>query len=311
VVREVNVKSTVPVLERDCAPQCDKSIEPLDTSEEPVGLDYSHRFSSSLWIRLRPIIAEHRRNWFIKTISKCCRAWLKAYENCNGDFSRNGEELLLQSLSAANLQTIFDVGANEGRWSLLANRLHPGARIYAFELSSPTYQRLEQRTASIPNIRAYNCGLSDVEAEVAYHHYPSKPWTTSLLKHSFAGDSEQLIGQVNTGDDVCEREKITHIDLLKIDVEGMESGVLKGFAKMMAQKNVSIIQFEYEKLNTETRFLLEDFYQLLEGYGFAIGKMYPRYVDFRKYDYFHELDWGSNYLAVHRSREDLFQLIPQ
>jgi hypothetical protein len=72
-----------------------------------------------------------------------------------------------------------------------------------------------------------------------------------------------------------------------------------------------VIQFEYEKLNTVNKFLLKDFYALLGGCGYALGKIFPTYVDFRDYAYEHELSWGSNYLAVLKDRPDLLNRFPR
>ena len=62
-----------------------------------------------------------------------------------------------------------------------------------------------------------------------------------------------------------------------------------------------MIQFEYGYVNIVAKFLLYDFYKLLEGYGMKIGKIYPDFVDFRDYRYQDEDFIGPNYLAVHES----------
>jgi hypothetical protein len=94
---------------------------------------------------------------------------------------------------------------------------------------------------------------------------------------------------------------ITGIDFLKVDVEGMEERVLKGFAGMLALGAIKIIQFEYGYVNAVTKFLLRDFYEMLRPYDMVIGKIYPTYVDFREYKLNHEDFLGPNFLAVHSS----------
>jgi hypothetical protein len=131
----------------------------------------------------------------------------------------------------------------------------------------------------------FNFGLSDREGETTFYHYPHNPLQTSLMAHPFQTHGRRL----RLGDAFCAEQGIQKIDLLKIDVEGAESFVLRGFEKMLAGRRISIIQFEYEKLNTVNKFLLKDFYALLGGCGYALGKIFPTYVDFRDYAYEHEL----------------------
>ena len=88
---------------------------------------------------------------------------------------------------------------------------------------------------------------------------------------------------------------------MKIDVEGYEDKVLKGFEGMLKAGRIKIIQFEYGCINIDTHFLLKDFYDYLGRFDMKIGKIYPTYVDFREYRYSDENFFGPNYLAVHSS----------
>jgi FkbM family methyltransferase len=263
------------------------------------------------WMRWRPLIARHRRHPLVKGVARMSWLWLKAYENCSGVFATNGEELLLRSLAGGTVKTVFDVGANQGDWSLLAHRHLPAARIFAFELSPPTFAKLEENTRPCEKISRFNFGLSDHEGATTIHHYPDKPGETSVLLHSFQTGGVELAGTLRTGDQFCAEQGIEQIDLLKIDVEGAEAAVLRGFGKMLAAGRIGAIQFEYEKVNIETKFVLKDFYTLLGDCGYVIGKMFPTYIDFRDYAFEHEMLWGSNYLAVHRARRDLFDRLPR
>ena len=95
---------------------------------------------------------------------------------------------------------------------------------------------------------------------------------------------------------------ITHVDFLKLDVEGAENRVLQGFANALQDRLIDVIQFEYGRANIISKFLLYDFYVLFQKYGYKVGKIYPNYVDFREYSSDDENFLGPNYLAV---REEL------
>ena len=64
---------------------------------------------------------------------------------------------------------------------------------------------------------------------------------------------------------------------MKIDTEGYESEVLKGFSGIMSQINV--IQFEYGKANLFAKYFLKDYFSDYSD-KYYIGKLYPNGVDF-------------------------------
>lgn len=111
---------------------------------------------------------------------------------------------------------------------------------------------------------------------------------------------------LTTGDFYCAKRGIDHIDLLKLDVEGAESTVLKGFSRMLEEARIAAVQFEYNFAAIRSHFLLSDFYDLFEPAGFVVGKIFPDAVEFRAYDIYRDEDFlGPNYLAVRRDRRDL------
>jgi hypothetical protein len=111
-------------------------------------------------------------------------------------------------------------------------------------------------------------------------------------------------GRTRRGDDYADQAGIRHIDFLKIDVEGMEDRVLRGFNAMFERNAIDLVQFEYGRVNILNHFLLHDAYEFFRARGFAVGKIYPSYVDFREYTLSDEDFLGPNYLACRLSRTD-------
>ena len=70
----------------------------------------------------------------------------------------------------------------------------------------------------------------------------------------------------------------------EIDVEGSEFRVLKGFSGRLSAQKIHCVQFEYGAFATQARFLLGDQYSMLAE-SYWIGKIFPRYVNFRDYDW--------------------------
>ena len=101
------------------------------------------------------------------------------------------------------------------------------------------------------------------------------------------------------------------IDFLKIDTEGHEFHVLKGFEQSLDAGLINVIQFEYGKVNVLSRALLYDYYQFFEKKGYVVGKIFPHFVRFKPYEYFDENFIGPNFVAVKKSRADIINVIEQ
>jgi FkbM family methyltransferase len=236
------------------------------------------------------------------------------YENLDYNYRSNGEINVLRKLAKIQgFSTIFDVGANRGCWALTASDLFPGATIHAFEIVPETYGRLTENCGSREKIVCHNVGLSDTGGATTVFFSPEKSGLATCVPNV----AEQLCNyrplnieaELTTGDVFCAEKGIKTIDFLKIDVEGYEHKVLKGFEGMLREGNIKIIQFEYGLINIETHFLLKDFYDYLKVFGMKIGKIYPSYVDMREYKHKDENFYGPNYLAVQSSYEGVAEAL--
>ena len=239
-------------------------------------------------------------------IARYARLYYRHYENFNHLISENGELALLRRLAPFRPSVIFDVGANKGDWSAAAAGAIPGAEIHAFEIDASTASVAAARLAGRAKVHAF--GLSDRDGEAALTLYGGSTEASSLM--SSLGDRTSTgtaSVTVRSGAGFCAEHGIERIDVLKIDTEGAERLVLEGFAEMIANGQVEIVQFEYGMTNIYTRVLLKDFYEMLPGY--AIGKVMPRGVRFADYHPRAEDFIGLNYLAVSRSRRDIIEAV--
>jgi FkbM family methyltransferase len=230
------------------------------------------------------------------------------------DFDKNGEATVLSKLSLAGLVkgNVFDVGANVGDWSKTAAGFFPNARFHCFELSPATFQTLQ---ANLEDGRFVlnNMGLSDKRQEIEFRDFGKNSEVNTLL---VGMDYHKHIpftltkAQVETGAAYCEANGVSSIDFLKIDVEGAESLVLKGFAPMLEAGQIRCIQFEYGYANGDAHFLMKDFYQFFESYGYKIGKISRKKVLFS--DFFYQLndfDSGPNFMAVGKVVQELIEIL--
>lgn len=240
-----------------------------------------------------------RNNPVLRTAAKLSRQYLKWFGNGSYKPARNGERWLLERLGREPIRTVLDVGANVGSWSLMAADLLPEASIYALEVVPGTAAKLRARVGQHQRIKSFDLGLAAETGTLTmqYHEAASTHATFTEYPHSWAG--ERIECPVMRGDEFLTREGIGRLDFLKLDVEGAEHLVLQGLDQHLSQGKVRFVQFEYGRVNILTHFLLRDFYQLFQGYGYAVGKIYPDYVEFRDYDLGDEDFLGPNYLACH------------
>jgi FkbM family methyltransferase len=238
----------------------------------------------------------------VRKLAGACRRYLNWYGNLSYDVETNGEAFVLETLARFEPKLLLDVGANVGDWTLLARSRCPGAEIHAFEVSPPTHARLVERTKALPRVMCRNVGLSDAPGSLRLRHYADVPELTTATDYPHPFPATELEGRVVTGDSHAAEHGIEHVDLLKIDVEGMERAVLAGFSGMLGRRAIDLVQFEYGRVSILTHVLLRDFHELFAAHGYVVGKIFPDHVEFRPYDFQDEDFLGPNYLAC---REDL------
>jgi FkbM family methyltransferase len=256
--------------------------------------------------RSRRLIARNRGHASVRALHRLATFIDGCYENDEWDMCANGETTLIERLAPARFRTVFDVGAHVGDWSIEALGAWPDARVHAFEVAPPTFERLKRRIdeAGLSARSTLVCkGLGDVTATRNMYYFPDHPnLTCDLPRHEY--ESRPFCAEMIDGDGYVRQQGLERIDFLKIDVEGAEHLVLKGLAETLDAGNVDCIQFEYGAFSIQTRVLLADYYERLAP-RYSIGKIYPRSVEFRDYHWTMESFRFSNFLCVSRGRPDL------
>lgn len=240
--------------------------------------------------------------------------YIKRYEGFSYNFEKNGEERLLNSLKKFKINNVFDVGANVGAWTIIAANEFEYANIHSFELSDTTFETLSKNLLEYENIKLVNYGLSDESGNIKYKDYGKNNGANTIIVEADFHDTESshIIknGILTTGDKYCQDHKIDEIDILKIDVEGAEHLVLKGFAEKLSKGKIKVIQFEYGYTHADAKFLIKDFYKLLSEYGYLVGPLKPGGVIFMDFDYYlNGFNSGPNYVAVHKNQKQLIAAV--
>jgi len=216
-------------------------------------------------------------------------------------------EFIRRAIGSVNSPVVFDVGANEGNWSAFVVSVNPSARIFAFEPHPNTYLRL---TDHLPKAHSYNVGVGHHAEESTLHDYVDLDGSShatclkGVIEKIHGGRAVTTKVQIVDLDSVAEAEGITSIDLLKIDVEGMELSVLIGAKRLLSSGGVKRIQFEFNSMNTISRSLFYDFYEMLSP-QYNIYRLLPHgLLPIPSYDaWMHEQFAYQNVAAVLRRLE--------
>lgn len=222
----------------------------------------------------------------------------------------NGESWLLEVTSPLGFDTLFDVGANVGDWSRRAAPLHPAAKIHCFEIVPGTYSALQAALADLDDrVILNNFGLGQGNSAVDLFVSPTDNLISSIYSFDAAAVRQRIEGHIRDAMTYVDSHQIKKIDLLKLDVEGAESLVVKGLLPLIERGGIRISQFEYNRGALQSRFLLRDFFDLFEPRGYVLGKLTPEGVIFRPYDWDLEDFYGPNYVAVRRDDTEVVELL--
>jgi len=147
-------------------------------------------------------------------------------------------------------ETVFDVGANIGATAIFFTRAFPRATVFAFEPVAETFQVLIERTRAHSSVRAFNLALGrkrgrarmlikrmSVANRVA-------EWRDSL--------KPSVPVTMTNGDAFCAEHGIARIGFLKIDTEGHDLEVLRGFRSLLQAHRIDLLETEVS-MNPENR----------------------------------------------------------
>lgn len=121
--------------------------------------------------------------------------------------------------------SVFDIGANIGAHALRFARLvGPSGRVYAFEPMEYAFTKLRRNIAlnGDANTHPFNIALSDRDVPRQHVTYRSS-WASSGERRA-----ESSVVELRTLDGWCADQRVSHVDLIKLDVDGHELEVLQG-----------------------------------------------------------------------------------
>lgn len=139
---------------------------------------------------------------------------------------------------------IFDVGGHIGLFSKYCLSLNPLCKIHYFEPIPELYNQAKKEFKN-QNIVLNNFWIAAKTWEQKMYFNTEKTMQSSLFNQTFLNPKwEEVIVKMQNLELYCKQQKINHIDLLKLDVEGMEYEIINSLSDESLQK-ISSIVLEY------------------------------------------------------------------
>lgn len=156
----------------------------------------------------------------------------------------------------------FDVGANVGVYTILASKVR-GARTVSIEPLPITYSKLIDNIQinKLKNVTCKNIGLSFEKSKLFFTSSKDTMNRVALIDD----DDRQLV-LVDTLDSLCQDYGVPKI--IKIDVEGYETNVLKGAQSILSDDNLEVIIIELNGSGDKFGFNDKDIHEDLLKAGF-------------------------------------------
>jgi FkbM family methyltransferase len=125
-------------------------------------------------------------------------------------------------LSYNKVRVILDCGANIGISSLYFAARYPNAKIYSIEPDLDNFSLLSSNTRSEPRITPIHAAIVGLPRESVRLTTTRQSWSNKIIENGSGKDVPAITVQ-----EICDRYKLSQIDLLKMDVEGAEREIFR------------------------------------------------------------------------------------
>lgn len=162
---------------------------------------------------------------------------------------------------------VFDIGAHIGIYTLMAAKsIGKKGLVIAFEPDCENFQLLKKNVEAngFKNVKLINAALGKTKTRRVFYISINPLWSSFSPPINI---SERKLVQVTTLDNVMEELCLSHVDWVKIDVEGWELNVLEGGKNTISNYAKRII------IETNNEKALKFLAQM----GFTIHKLFDLY----------------------------------
>lgn len=186
---------------------------------------------------------------------------------------------------------ILEAGAADASDTVRFSKIFPYGHIYAFEPVTQNYKVCQKRLKDCLNVSLFNLALGDSVGKTFINV------STNKLQHDGIASSSSLLTpkkhielhpeivfeekeevEVTTIDNFAEQQNLSHIDIMWLDMQGLEYKVLKASPNIL--KTVRVIYTEVSLLEMyEDSILYDEYKDWLLSQGFKIVKEELKWKD--------------------------------
>jgi FkbM family methyltransferase len=152
-------------------------------------------------------------------------------------------------------RTVIDVGANVGQFAVAASKLFTRTRVYAFEPLPECFERLQRIALRLEEVQVFPWALGDAHGQgelfVNTHSHSSSllPLGSAHLQafpHATVTGKSPI--EIRTLDEVVPELDLADPVLLKLDVQGYESKVLRGAESTLRRIDHVVIETSFRPM---------------------------------------------------------------
>jgi FkbM family methyltransferase len=154
-------------------------------------------------------------------------------------YEQKYQDKLLSCLRIGDV--VWDIGANEGHYAVeFARRVGDEGLVVAFEPNPNILPRLHEKVRPFKQVRVEAFALGDCSKTVLFS-------VSSDLRGLYSRIDEtagSVKVQVKSGDELIERLNLPVPNVVKIDVEGYETEVIKGMTRLLDHAALRVVAVE-------------------------------------------------------------------
>ncbi len=150
--------------------------------------------------------------------------------------------------------TVFDVGANFGLYSVVASTRLRGGALHAFEPHPDLFPILKANLEKRPfgRLEAHQFAIGATRGDVPFKCAIDSAFS-SIVETGRVATERTVMVPMTTIEAFIQERKISLVDLMKIDVEGYEPEVLEGARRLLARPDAPILLLEVSQANLKPR----------------------------------------------------------
>lgn len=169
---------------------------------------------------------------------------------------------------------ILDVGADRGTFTDRALRCFEVERVWLVEANPEAAAALEKKYAGQGRFKVIPCAIAAKAGEVQFEikaHASSSAVRLDEVQEKVHGKVVRV--PALSLDDLFERERITEVDLMKVDIQGAERMLIEGGQQALRRIRLIYIEVLFET-DCSTAALFGELHELLMAAGFRLRMLH-------------------------------------